>query len=70
MIDRYYTACARCGAWPAGKYAHVIAASGRLICGRCWRDLQFDSSGHKVDDMVTPETLARHPDISTSYPQG
>ena len=71
MDDRYYTACARCGAWPAGKFAHVMAATQRTICGRCWRDLKFDESGRKIDDLLTPATLAQsQPDKSTSYQPG
>lgn len=68
MIDRYYSPCQRCGAWPAGKYAHVIAASQRLICGSCWDQLKFDVSGRKVDDGRTPQlsTPARDVDNRTS----
>ena len=57
MDDRFYQPCQRCGDL-AGRYAHVIAATSRLICGRCWRDLKFDESGRKVDDMATPASLA------------
>ena len=61
MNDRYYSTCARCGD-QAGRFAHVMAATGRTLCGRCWRDLKFDSSGRKVDDLVTPD------DRSCGYP--
>ena len=56
MNDRFYSTCQRCGA-QAGKFAHLIAASQRLICGRCWAQLKFDDHGHKIDDLATPETL-------------
>jgi len=64
MSDRYYQPCARCGDL-AGRYAHMIAASNRLICGRCWAQLKFDDHGHKIDDLATPASLELEHSIKT-----
>ena len=50
-MSNYYKPCQRCGDL-AGDFARTLKSSGRLVCSRCYGELERGPDQRVIDDLV------------------